>query len=211
MESPANFNLPFASDLSLSSDQRDLLLAALSSNTLKTGTHAASQPTRTPRTIKRSDSDQQNDYSQMINLTDSAELLDGRTGLFDSPNLFEGPFDDLLDVDGDFEFDVPEFDTAGNRREAATENEMDGYLHDKRKSTGDGTDTGDAEHDDKRREGDDKSAKRPGRKPITAEPTTVSFLTLSLLPVVADSLLNRSEKPKTVPLSGPSENARRGI
>lgn len=149
----------------------------------------------------------------MMNPTDSVgpELLDGGTGNFDSTNLFESSFDDLLDVDGDFDLDIPEPNTDGNRREAAAESELDGYLHDKRKSTGDVNDTGEAEHDDKRREGDDKSAKKPGRKPITAEPTTVRCFTLPTPPCGWLTILHRSEKPKIVLLSEPSENARRGI
>lgn len=44
--------------------------------------------------------------------------------------------------------------------------------HEKRKASLDDED--EEEGSSKRREGDEKSAKKPGRKPLTAEPTTVS-------------------------------------
>jgi AP-1-like factor len=47
--------------------------------------------------------------------------------------------------------------------------------HDKRKSPDEEDDEEDDESDHKRQEGDDKVAKKPGRKLITAEPTTVSI------------------------------------
>lgn len=93
-------------------------------------------------------------------------------GSFNSPleGLDDSPYVDFLDgPDSTFNFDLPD-----------EEGEMIGdlpgadELHDKRKSP---EDNADDSHDGKRREGEDKTtAKKPGRKPLTSEPTSVSNL-----------------------------------
>jgi AP-1-like factor len=80
----------------------------------------------------------------------------------DSPYLdfgVEGEGDELYDfgINGQMVGDIPE---------------PSGDLHDKRKSI-DGKD--DDAGGGKRREGEDKSGKKPGRKPLTSEPTSVSI------------------------------------
>jgi hypothetical protein len=80
----------------------------------------------------------------------------------DSPYLdfdIDGEGDDSLDFDGQGQM-------IGDLPETTSE------LHDKRKSI-DGKD-GD-EGGGKRRESEDKTGKKPGRKPLTSEPTTVSI------------------------------------
>jgi AP-1-like factor len=54
--------------------------------------------------------------------------------------------------------------------------------HDKRKSPDEEDDEEEDESDHKRQEGDDKVAKKPGRKLITAEPTTVSVPSATTYP-----------------------------
>jgi AP-1-like transcription factor len=85
----------------------------------------------------------------------------------------ESPYLDF-DIDGDgddnFDFDagddmIGEMPRSGNGHE----------LHEKRKSI-DGKNH-DGEGGGKRQEGEDKSGKKPGRKPLASEPTTVSALT----------------------------------
>lgn len=87
------------------------------------------------------------------------------------------------DVDGSFDFDDSAFSeeqliettphpTSSNEGE-------DGDGHDKRKATGDSSPDG--ETDAKRREGDEKQPKKPGRKPLTSEPTSVSLTGLPYL------------------------------
>jgi len=75
----------------------------------------------------------------------------------------ESPF---LDFDPDADFDES-FDFDENARMIG---DIPGELHDKRKSL-DGKDDDD-EGGGKRREGEDKTAKKPGRKPLTSEPTS---------------------------------------
>ena len=79
----------------------------------------------------------------------------------------ESPF---LDFDPDADFDES-FDFDENARMIG---DIPGELHDKRKSL-DGKDDDD-EGGGKRREGEDKTAKKPGRKPLTSEPTSVCSL-----------------------------------
>lgn len=83
----------------------------------------------------------------------------------------ESPYLDFdLDADGDDGFD---FDMNGQMIGDIPDSHNSGDLHDKRKSI-DGNDDDDDEGGGKRRESEDKSGKKPGRKPLTSEPTSVS-------------------------------------
>ena len=84
-------------------------------------------------------------------------------------NFDQSPFLDYDLDDGNPDWDANGDNLFGNLPGAF--NDEDGDLHDKRKIAEDGKD-GD-EKGSKRREGEDKSAKKPGRKPSTGEPTTV--------------------------------------
>jgi AP-1-like factor len=63
----------------------------------------------------------------------------------------------------------------------------------------------------KRRESGDKVTKKPGRKPLTTEPTSVSLGSWSRELAIAYRVLPRSGRPKTGRLSVLSANGRRGI
>jgi AP-1-like transcription factor len=137
-----------ASDMYLSPDEQDLLVAALNSNQagpLNTKQSTPPNPNYTPQTGTNPGSGQL-DYSD------------------DSP---------YLDFDPDGEFD-DSFGYGGGRMIGDLPDDLNGStpdLHDKRKSI-DGEED-DEEGDHKRHEGDGKAAKKPGRKPLTSEPTTV--------------------------------------
>jgi AP-1-like transcription factor len=135
-----------SSDLYLSPDEQDLLVAALNSNQ-PGGRRSDSQPlSYTPTT-------QENPGSGQLDFSDESPYLD-----FDQ----DGEFDDSAfgyDPNGRMIGDLPDEPFAG------------GDLHDKRKSIGDKDD--DDEGGGKRREGEDKTSKKPGRKPLTSEPTSV--------------------------------------
>lgn len=146
-------NTSFSPVKSLSSDQRTLLRTALSSNSQTS-----------PKTVV---SNGMNGYNQngLPNGSDaSPQLLDG--GIDDQP-LFD-PLDD-----GQFDWDGGEqlFDDAPDFAE-------DGDLHDKRKIAN-GSDDGEAS---KRQEGDAKTPKKPGRKPLTEQPATVCHCSLRMVP-----------------------------
>ena len=144
----------------LSHNQQDLLLAAL--NTQAGG--------------------RQNTYPQagvsggLKHESPSEETMNGAGGntLFMSPqqaeldnfNVDYTPDLDYLDGDG---FDFENADLGGEMIGALPGDGTD--QHEKRKATDDGS--GSDEGDAKRQEGE-KGAKKPGRKPLPSEPTTVS-------------------------------------
>ncbi|EFR04854.1 hypothetical protein MGYG_07857 [Nannizzia gypsea CBS 118893] len=148
----AEFDPSFQRSLYLSPDQQDLLLAALSSN---------NQPTKP---------------SPQPNLS-SANGPSGND-LFDSPpqdipgsgqlgfNPEDSPF---LGLDLDAEFDVSDQALIGDLPGIEGEQHVATEHREKRKSLDgqEGADTG-----KKRKENEEKVAKKPGRKPLTSEPTT---------------------------------------
>jgi AP-1-like factor len=89
---------------------------------------------------------------------------------FNNIGMDESPFVDYLDGDNSFDFDNADGDMIG-----ALPGDTPGDSSEKRKSPGDDGDADDDEGGGKRREGEDKQAKKPGRKPLTSEPTTVGF------------------------------------
>lgn len=184
------------SDLYLSSKQRDLLVAALSSN----------QPTSTRANMPSGTAEAKN--TETPTGTSAASMPgSGRLDLSDeSPFLdypLDGEGDDSFNFDGEGRMfdDLPEDDEAVDVVADAYE-----HLHDKRKSI-DGADEDDT-GGGKRREGEDKTAKKPGRKPLTSEPTTVGHTPVSAKVILT---IPRNAKRRTVLPSEPSENEKRSI
>ena len=143
-------------DLSLSRDQEQLLRNALASN--------PKGSTGDVGTIKRPSSTIVGNGAGIYSSPPEEAPGSGTLGVDDSPfldyELEDGQFDWDNSQDNLFP-DLPGMDSA------------EGDHHDKRKASidSDGLETGAS----KRREGEEKTAKKPGRKPLTAEPTTVSF------------------------------------
>lgn len=152
----------------LSPHQQDLLFAALNSN-------------RNTAT----DQQQQNGDSQTIapaafdnNATASPLQAPGSGSL---ANLDESPFIDYdYDFDneasyGEYDFsNLPQGQMIGNLPGTSSDGDAAANeSHDKRSLSDD--EENDDEPDGKRREGDDKTSKKPGRKPLTSEPTSVSL------------------------------------
>ncbi|KAF3936791.1 hypothetical protein ABW19_dt0203322 [Dactylella cylindrospora] len=137
-------------ELFLSADQRALLLAALNSN---------APLNSQPRTATMKDTQ--------------------NTSGLESPTMGDSSFDTSLFADADalgdadYSFDL---DNYGFGLETLDKGDKsDGNDHEKRKLSLDDQDDEEAdphETEPKRREGDDKTAKKPGRKPITNEPTS---------------------------------------
>ncbi len=166
-------------DLYLSPDQQDLLRAALSSNKPKQSNKSKpySSPNSDPifDTVHSHISPRQG--IMMSNSIYASPLQQGPAfSEFDGVGLNESPFLDYdLDgeLDGSFDFDDSNGDQMiGALPERSSSGDNEGDIHDKRKSI-DGE--GDDEGGGKRREGDDKVSKKPGRKPLTSEPTSVSL------------------------------------
>lgn len=150
----------------LSTSQQELLAAALSSQA-NAGQSA---------------------YSQVQDSSDSKNLTSGTTnqpatmngangnGLFMSPQQDFGddftPDLDYLDNDG---FDFEDADLGGEMIGALPgsggDDQMNGAAYHEKRKNSDDSEEGDA----KRQEGE-KGAKKPGRKPLTSEPTTVSII-----------------------------------
>ncbi len=139
-------------DLSLTTDQESLLRTALSSN-----------PSGSPRTSgnKRSAGAMAHGpdlLTSPVQDTPGSGQLDG----FD-----ESPFLDYELEDGNLDWDNNGEQMFGDLPD------IEGMEHhDKRKASDDDEDG--EEGSSKRREGDGKSAKKPGRKPLIGEPTTVN-------------------------------------
>jgi AP-1-like factor len=169
----ADFSSLYGQNLYLSPEQQDLLMAALSSN--NTGQQHGDKKSSRGNTNGTSGSTNDNSPSHQSNGFDP-----GSTSYFESPlqeapgsaNLgFGSDESPYLDFDPDLDFDPQSEDNMiGDLPDFGNSDEHE--LGDKRKSL-DGMDD-DLENGRKRRESDDsKSAKKPGRKPLTSEPTSV--------------------------------------
>lgn len=91
---------------------------------------------------------------------------------FSNGSIDESPFIDYLDGDNSFDFDGSNGDLMiGSLPGESPPAKVDEDGTEKRKSPGDSVE--DREGGPKRREPEDKQAKKPGRKPLTSEPTTV--------------------------------------
>jgi AP-1-like factor len=161
----------------LSSNQQDLLVAALNSQSNNADT-SRSTAGRGPVMIKRSASDPDNN---LLTMSSNANQL------FMSPQDAAGldNFDytpELDYLDGDSGFDFENADLGGEMIGAlpGRSDSSDGVYatagdgHEKRKSR---DEYGETEEGDFKRqetqEGEKSGAKKPGRKPLTSEPTTV--------------------------------------
>jgi AP-1-like factor len=155
----------------LDSKQQDLLLAALASN--QQDPSALFPGMDSSNALAGSQFPYPVDAAFDPNFFASPQQTTPATG-FSNGSLDESPFVDYIDGDHGFDFDgengdlmigaLPGDSPKGKNGEDGTE---------KRKSPDD--DAEDRDGGAKRREGEDKQAKKPGRKPLTSEPTTVGF------------------------------------
>lgn len=169
----ADFSSLYGQNLYLSPEQQNLLMAALSSN--NPGQQHGDNK------FNRANTDGTNDSSKHTSPSHQSNGFEASTSYLESPlqdapgsghlgfGSDESPY---LEFDPDLDFDPQggEEDMIGDIPEFGNSDEHE--LGDKRKSI-DGMDD-DLENGKKRRESDDgKSAKKPGRKPLTSEPTSV--------------------------------------
>lgn len=157
----------------LDPNQQDLLLAALASNTqnsndiFATGLDAKQSMNGLPNGQQFNfpiDTMDQNFFTSPQQST-PASAFNNLGG------VEESPFGDYLDGDTNFDFDNAENGDLMIGALPGDSPTLEGESSEKRKSPGD--DGEDAEGGGKRREGEAKEAKKPGRKPLTSEPTTV--------------------------------------
>lgn len=189
-------------DLTLTPDQEDLLRTALSSNKPNkssphlphNGTSSATPSESDPKQLqytKEHMANGPNMFTSPVQETPGS----GQLGSFD-----ESPFLDYELDDGNFDWDNSGDLLFGDLPGA--ESYGDGEHHDKRKASMDDED--EEEGMSKRREGDDKTAKKPGRKPMTGEPTTVwSFRLCAIARVLIDYPLETQGAKQSCPKSFP--------
>ncbi|KAF2760208.1 PAP1-domain-containing protein [Pseudovirgaria hyperparasitica] len=168
----ANSNNQFYGPGSLSPDQEHLLMAALNSNNPN------------PQNDYKSNQDFENNNDGTFDPNQQFPIDGVNPAFFQGQpngmnfstfdNIEESPYVDFLDGDTSFDFDA-----SLNNGDAmigglpGSSTSPEAYDHDnteKRKSPED--DAEDPDGGGKRRESDDKTAKKPGRKPLTSEPTT---------------------------------------
>lgn len=178
----------------LSRNQQDLLYAALNS-----------QADQTHHPIKRSSSDPEFLTMSTIN------------GNFISPQNAElDKFDAELDYTPDMDFlddsgfDFENADLGGEMIGALPGRENTGDGHEKRKSR---DDAGESEEGDAKRqetqEGERGGAKKPGRKPLTSEPTTVDIHPPIHMHGLLLTIVHRNVKHKTGQRNALSVSGRR--
>jgi len=150
----------------LTSTQQDLLLTALSSNKPKNGidrVHLDQRSSAAPQNNMHAQPAATMDGDLFISPQQASNL-----GSLDSLDVDGSAYLDYLDGDTSFDFDTTDLDGQDMIGPLHNGNER----HEKRKNS-DLEDDDEEFGDPKRKEGEDKQAKKPGRKPIMAEPTTV--------------------------------------
>lgn len=147
----------------LSTLQQDLLLAALSSN---------NPPPKDNHPVPKQEPDTTPLHVSTGSFSISPTALDNSNN---SGSAYESPFVDF-NPDADFDFHSAE-DLIGDL--------PDGYLFpdeyepgDKRKGIEEKSENSQEESGKKRRESDERVSRKPGRKPLTSEPTTVCRIPL---------------------------------
>lgn len=156
----------------LSEDQQSLLLRALQSNDRQLPVQELrnnGQVSPNDRMFRTSSKDQSFNQSVDPNTLNKSQSASSFAS-FQRPTFGDSFLPDFTNGQHtDFDVDLPQ-DVADT---------LSGFAHgdfvEKRKSPEDEEDAGEA----KRLEGDERTPKKPGRKPVTAEPTTVSSSHLS--------------------------------
>ncbi|KAL5390075.1 hypothetical protein DPSP01_002131 [Paraphaeosphaeria sporulosa] len=156
----------------LDPNQQDLLLAALASNTqnhndiFATGLDAKQTMNSLPNGQQFNFPVDNIDQSFFTSPQQSTPA----SAFNNIGSIEESPFGDYLDRDTNFDFDNADNSDLMIGALPGDSPTREGEASEKRKSPGD--DGEDAEGGGKRREGEAKEAKKPGRKPLTSEPTT---------------------------------------
>lgn len=157
----ADYNTLYQQGLYLSPDQQDLLLAALSSN----------NPTQKQQTVTHNSEANQNLNHTPGHASSGSFSVSPPSGLDGSVNqstTFGYEDSPYLDLNPDFDLEIgdlpPSLPSTEDYEPGDKRKDIDGQVNDKEDSG------------KKRRESDEKAAKKPGRKPLTSEPTSVCFL-----------------------------------
>lgn len=145
----------------LSPHQQNLLFAALNSNKGSTVDNNFVDPvTMAPMSFTESPQ-QQAPGSGTLNGFEDSPFMDNYDYEFDPEGSFDYSYDN--NSQGQMIGKLP-----------GTSSDGEGESHEKRSHSLDDDDDNEEDGGGKRREGEDKGSKKPGRKPLTSEPTSVS-------------------------------------
>ncbi|KAF1808016.1 PAP1-domain-containing protein [Eremomyces bilateralis CBS 781.70] len=174
----ANDRTSFQPPMYLSPNQQDAFLASLASNQKSAGLGLQNQNQRLDPMQFNFDGG----FDQPLFPTDALDQTTSFGG--DQVNDFDAfedsPYLDVIDgTEGSYDFDIPEGgpamfgalpgdDSPTTGLSNSESPQPEGHYSDKRKNSEDAEEPDEA----KRRESDDKVSKKPGRKPLTTEPTT---------------------------------------
>lgn len=168
----ADFNSLYQQNLYLSPEQQNLLMAALNSNTSK------NQPDNGKNKQKPGRSGTQSSSNETSPSQGNGGFDPASSSYFESPLLQDAPGSGHLGFGSDespfldFDPDV-DYDFQGNDSLIGDLPDFDDHEAGEKRKSLDGN-SEDLSNGKKRRESDDKdkAAKKPGRKPLTSEPTT---------------------------------------
>lgn len=177
----------FGADPYLLPSQQDLLVAALSSQAPGSSVYENEPRNDKLRVKEGSENQQPSSIQQGYSAETSSSAVVGQPDLLNSDalaalNADDPSFVDWLNTNDDLAYEAfdngqawaDEQDGIQSGLPAITNTEGELDLHDKRKNPSDLTDDGEG-NGNKRREGEEKVAKKPGRKPLVSEASTVSF------------------------------------
>ncbi|KAF2874292.1 transcription factor PAP1-domain-containing protein [Massariosphaeria phaeospora] len=151
----------------LNPNQQDLLLAALASNN-QVNSGMFSSDVNNQQSVNGSQFPFSTDNIDPNYFTSPQQTTP--SGGFNNGSVEESPFADYLDGDASFDFDNADCDLMIGALPGDSPEQRGEESTEKRKSPDDDADEPDG--GGKRRETEDKQAKKPGRKPLTSEPTT---------------------------------------
>ncbi|MCJ1282355.1 DNA-binding transcription factor yap1 [Xylographa opegraphella] len=167
----------FDANLYLSPKEQDLLLTALNSNKSGQANNKRSDPPMSTNAVRPSGL---RSTSNPLQFQQAGRKSLDHSDVYASPvqnmpgsgaiGVNESPFLDYELDDGNFDWDIGGDLMIGSLPGTSFDDDEEADLHDKRKISDD--DVEDIDGGGKRREGDDKSTKKPGRKPLTSEPTS---------------------------------------
>lgn len=171
---------------SLSSEQQSLLLAALESNKRNRDAQAASGK---PKAVKKTTTSPRGTLKQQVSQTSQNESPSYETpdsSRSGSHTFGDGLLGDFFDTSPTFDADFPAtnddyFDDYTSFAQDDNGGVTEGIDAGEKRKSPDDDDSSDEAESGKRQEGDDKIAKKPGRKLITTEPTTVSYKVLGII------------------------------
>lgn len=193
----------------LTPQQQNLLFRALTSNQPEANKSPEENPSMSPQSLTTSPI--QNHNQSGLGLSNSVQ--DSPFVDYDYDFGPDGNFDFDFDADGSAKMigDLPS-STAGSAKDDSKSASPENEGPDKRGLPDDDDDDEQEDGGGKRREGESKVPKKPGRKPLTNEPSSVSSAYYHHgQRITGSNTLNRRERHKTVQPNVPSGSARRSI